>query len=147
MLSTIVFEFASDDLALPENFSEDSAREWLMKVAKTESRNISNLLYIFCTDAFLLEINQRYLNHDTLTDIITFPYKSNPIEAEIYISLDRVFENANIFSMGHKHQELARVLVHGLLHMCGYSDDSEEEKTKMRAKELHYLKSLFPAVL
>lgn len=117
---------------------------WLDEVAKSEKKTISNLLYIFCTDAFLLDINQRYLHHDTLTDIITFPYESNPIEAEIYISLERVFENAETFSQGEKHHELARVLVHGLLHMCGYTDHSEEEKEKMRAKESHYLCSIFP---
>jgi rRNA maturation RNase YbeY len=143
--STIVFEFASDDISLPEGFSEDIVMDWLEKVARAESKHISTLLYIFCTDAFLLKINQQYLNHNTLTDIITFPYGNNPIEAEIYVSLERVFENAIRYSKGHKHQELARVLVHGLLHMCGYSDHSEEEKKTMRAKESQYLESIFPA--
>ncbi|MBK8502324.1 MAG: rRNA maturation RNase YbeY [Saprospiraceae bacterium] len=119
--------------------------DWLAEVAKSEKKHISNLLYIFCTDSFLLDINQRYLNHDTLTDIITFPYNNNPIESEIYVSLERVFENADTFSQGHKLYELARVLVHGLLHMCGYSDNSEEGKRTMRAKESHYLVTIFPA--
>ena len=143
-MSTIIFEFAEEGLCLPSGFSVDSVTSWLHEVARSEAKQISNLLYVFCTDAHLLEINQQYLNHDTLTDIITFPYNIDPIEAEIYVSLERVFENAETFSKGHKDLELARVMVHGLLHLCGYTDFSKAEKSNMRDKESHYLGNLFP---
>ena len=95
--------------------------------------------YVFCSDEFLLEINKQFLDHDTLTDIVTFDYTEGKIlNGEIYISTDRVADNAKDFNVDFD-IELRRVIIHGLLHMCGYGDKTEDEKELMRAKEDEYL--------
>ena len=139
MKAEIHFEIISDNLILPKDFSRTKHAKWLKDVAIREQKELKLLSYAFCDDAFLLDLNQEYLKHDTLTDIITFPYNTNPIEAEIYISFDRVKENAIAYSQGNTLQELQRVLVHGLLHMCGYDDHDHQRKQEMRAKEAFYL--------
>lgn len=139
MPAEIVFDLVDSTLSLPEGFSSDKVVSWLMLVAQREKKKIKYIQYVFCDDQYLYDINQEYLNHDTLTDIITFPYRSDPIEAEIYISLDRVKENAITFSNGDLMEELNRVILHGLLHMCGHEDHTDEEKTEMRALESLYL--------
>ena len=101
-------------------------------------------MYIFCPDDHLLEINQRYLDHTDYTDIITFPYNYEPIEAEIYISLGRVHENAANFGVTPK-EELLRVIVHGLLHMCGYDDQKDTDKAQMRKLEDKFIKKAIDA--
>lgn len=92
--------------------------------------------YIFCTDAYLLELNQQFLDHDTFTDIITFDLSDNEqeLKSEIYISVERVVENAQKFGVTTEH-ELLRVIFHGMLHLCGYKDKTEEEEALMRTKE------------
>ena len=102
-----------------------------------------SISYIFCTDEFLLKLNQQYLNHDTLTDILTFTLSNTPrpLVAEIYISIERVRENAQNLSIPFL-QELYRVMIHGILHLCGYSDHSDSEKIIMRQKEDSYLMKL-----
>lgn len=108
---------------------------WLNAVATSEDKTIGNLSYVFCSDDFLLEINQSYLNHDTYTDIITFDYNEDGLlNGEIYISTDRVVENALRFRESET-DELHRVMVHGLLHLCGYPDKTDEEKDIMRKLE------------
>lgn len=107
---------------------------WLKNIASTNNRAISSLEYVFCSDAFLLDINKKYLAHDTLTDIITFPLNDNPLEATIFISIERVEENAHIYSISPE-EELHRVMAHGLLHLVGYKDKSDEEKSEMRFQE------------
>lgn len=139
MPAEIVFDLLDPTLSLPEGFSPERAVSWLMRVADREKKKIKYIQYVFCDDQYLYDINQEYLKHDTLTDIITFPYHSDPIEAEIYISLDRVKENAITFSNGDLVAELNRVIVHGLLHMCGYDDHTNEDKAEMRALESFYL--------
>jgi probable rRNA maturation factor len=111
-------------------------RQWLHQIARKEAYQIYQLNYIFCNDAYLLEMNNGYLKHDTLTDIITFNLsdKSKSIEGEIYISLERVAENARIFSQS-KSMELKRVMAHGLLHLMGYKDKSKMDILTMRKKE------------
>ena len=96
--------------------------------------------YIFCRDNFLLKLNQQFLHHDTYTDIITFTLsgKSTPIIAEIYISVERVLENSAFMKVDYQ-EELNRVMIHGVLHLCGFSDHSLEEKKIMRQKEDFYL--------
>lgn len=141
MKQSIVFDFLEEQ-ALPFDLEEAKIIIWLKSVALAEEKIISKLQYHFCSDYQLLDLNLQYLQHDTLTDIITFPYDTDPIEAEIYISLDRVTENAKTYSNGDYFLELNRVLVHGLLHMCGYSDHSLEEQEIMRYKESHYLEKL-----
>lgn len=113
---------------------------WLNVVAASEEKTIGNLSYVFCSDEFLLEINQSYLNHDTYTDIITFDYNENGLlNGEIYISTDRVVENALRFRESET-DELHRVMVHGLLHLCGYPDKTDEEKDVMRKLENEKIK-------
>ena len=112
---------------------------WLENVAKDESKNISFLTYIFCSDEFLLDINIQHLGHDQYTDIITFPYKEgDDIESDLYISIERVKENAYDYEVTFD-EELKRVMVHGLLHLLGYSDKSEEDVRIMREKEDYYI--------
>ena len=114
---------------------EEKLSEWLFRLCGKEDRNLIELSYIFCSDEYLLKINKEYLNHDYYTDIITFPYKQGKeIESDIFISIDRVEENARQFDVTFE-QELLRVMSHGLLHLMGYGDKTVEEKKEMRKKE------------
>ena len=109
--------------------------KWLYLIAVSETKTIGEVSYVFCSDAFLLQINLDYLGHDTFTDIITFDYcEEGLINGEIYISTDRVKENASSFGVSLAN-ELHRVMAHGLLHLCGYGDKSEAEAQLMRDKE------------
>ncbi|MGJ8683018.1 MAG: rRNA maturation RNase YbeY [Nonlabens sp.] len=109
--------------------------KWLEEVALSEAKSIGEISYVFCDDDFLHKINLEYLNHDTLTDIITFDYCDEDfLNGEIYISVDRVRENAGAFSVDFN-TELHRVISHGLLHLCGYPDKTDEESKLMRSKE------------
>jgi probable rRNA maturation factor len=112
-------------------------RSWLQRVAKKESKSISALNYVFCSDEYLLSMNKEHLQHDTYTDIITFGYsaKNSPeITGDIFISIDRVKENAKTYSTNFQN-ELRRVMSHGLLHLCGYKDKNKADKEIMRTKE------------
>ncbi len=117
---------------------------WIEQVIRKEGFLAGNILYHFCDDDFLLRINNAYLQHDYLTDIITFPLSEQPeiISAEIFISIDRVKDNAKKLGTDFV-QEFSRVLVHGVLHLMGYDDHTEAERREMRAKEDYYL-SLLP---
>lgn len=116
---------------------------WIKQTIQEEHRQTGDLFYHFCSDDFLLKINRDYLQHDFLTDIITFPLSTQPqiISGEIFISIDRIRENASNLQTGFKH-EFARVLIHGVLHLMGYDDHTDEEKLQMRAKEDYYLSLL-----
>lgn len=105
-----------------------------------EQQQLNHINYVFCSDAFLLKMNRDFLQHDYYTDIITFGLteKGQPIEAEIYISIDRVKDNAKGLGIGYQ-QEMLRVIFHGVLHLCGYKDKKKSEITVIRAKEDHYL--------
>jgi rRNA maturation RNase YbeY len=108
---------------------------WLSRVIQSESKSEGDINYIFCDDDFLLGINQQYLNHDTLTDIISFDYSvGNELRGDVFVSIQRVRENAAEFEVTFE-EELKRVMVHGLLHYCGYKDKSENDKIEMRLKE------------
>lgn len=111
-------------------------KTWIIKSAKTYSYTIKHLNYIFCSDAYLLEINRLYLQHNTFTDIITFNLseKSEEIQADIFISIERVTENAKVFRTSFS-EELLRVIIHGVLHLVGYKDKSLDEKTEMSERE------------
>jgi rRNA maturation RNase YbeY len=115
-------------------------KAWLNEVAKQEAKKILELTYVFCSDEYLLQINQEYLNHDTLTDIVTFDNSEDPkkIEGDIFISIERVRENGN--KLGTSETELERVMVHGLLHLLGYKDKKKEDKALMTEKENFYIK-------
>jgi probable rRNA maturation factor len=105
-----------------------------------EGRAFESLDYIFCSDEYLLEINHAYLKHDDLTDIITFDLSDSPdvIKGEIYISVERVLDNSLVFNSSFR-DELARVVFHGALHLCGYKDKDKKDQVKMREKENYYL--------
>lgn len=117
-------------------------KAWLKDAAKAEGFTIGELNYIFCSDAYLLDINQKYLGHDTLTDIVTFDNSEDPkmIEGDIFISVERVRENAIKFDT--EDSELKRVMVHGLLHLAGYKDKDKAQKELMRNKENEHLKNI-----
>jgi probable rRNA maturation factor len=117
-----------------------NTKSWLKQVIKTENQNLGELNYIFCSDTFLADINLQYLNHTTLTDILTFDTSDDVhrIEGEIYISVERVQENAIKFQVSFE-RELYRVMVHGVLHLLGYTDKTSHQKKIMRKKEDAYL--------
>jgi rRNA maturation RNase YbeY len=117
-----------------------STRSWLNEVAASENTSVRGLNYIFCSDAYLLKINAEYLGHDTLTDIITFDNSEagDAIEGDIYISVERIHDNAKKFKATFN-KELHRVMVHGLLHLLGYRDKTSAQKRIMRKKESTYL--------
>ncbi|MCB0661803.1 MAG: rRNA maturation RNase YbeY [Saprospiraceae bacterium] len=118
---------------------ENLVREWIMKIINEEGQHLVALTFVFCSDAYLHNINIEYLDHDTLTDIITFPYQEPPnIEGDIFISIDRIKDNANSFETTFEN-ELRRVIIHGVYHLSGYGDKSEEEAKIMRQKENHAL--------
>ena len=123
-------------------FELDEATELSVKLERliiNEGFNLGEINYIFCDDNYLLEVNKEYLNHDYYTDIISFDYSENKmISGDIFISIDRVFENSKSFEKTFDH-ELRRVMFHGLLHFCGYKDKTDSEKEKMRKKEDFYL--------
>jgi probable rRNA maturation factor len=113
---------------------------WLSKVISSEIKNEGEINYIFCDDEYLLEINQQYLDHDTLTDIISFDYSvGNELHGDIFISIERVRENAEDFKVSFE-EELMRVMVHGILHYCGYKDKSDKDEVIMRQKEEEKMK-------
>jgi probable rRNA maturation factor len=116
--------------------NQNNITSWLSQIIMTEGFELEELNYIFCSDEYLHQMNLTYLNHDTLTDIITFDNSETGqiIEGDIFISIDRVKENSKEFNVLFE-TELHRVLVHGLLHLFGYKDKSEGEKTLMREKE------------
>ena len=115
--------------------NEANLAEWLSEVILSENKSEGEINYIFCDDDYLLEINQQYLNHDSLTDIISFDYSvGNELHGDVFISVERVRENATDFNVSFE-EELKRVLVHGILHYCGYKDKSEEDEKTMRLKE------------
>ena len=114
---------------------QNKIRGWIRSVIQSEGRGFSSLVYVFCTDSYLLSLNKGYLKHKTLTDIITFDYSDEQnVDGEIYISIDRVKENAVKFKKPFE-DELHRVMIHGVLHILGYSDKSRAQKLIMRKKE------------
>ncbi|MCE2613599.1 rRNA maturation RNase YbeY [Flavobacteriaceae bacterium D16] len=119
---------------------EHRVKTWLEKVVNQEGSIIDQLVYVFCKDEKLLELNKKFLNHDTYTDILTFPYGTSAgIHADICISIPRVKENAKKYGVDEQ-EELRRVMVHGVLHLLGYNDHSKEDKQAMRQLEEDKLK-------
>ena len=118
-----------------ETLEETIYTNWISSVIISENKSEGEINYIFCDDDYLVEINQQYLNHDTLTDIISFDYSlGNEIHGDIYISIERVRENAEEFKVSFD-EELKRVMIHGILHYCGYKDKSDSDELLMRSKE------------
>ena len=114
-------------------------KAWLKAVASEENRRLGDISVIFCSDAYLLDMNKKYLGHDYFTDIITFDYSEGELlSGDLFISVDTVRSNAAFYSTEFD-DELDRVIVHGLLHLIGYDDHSEEEFAAMKEKENYYL--------
>ena len=122
--------------------TEVAVTKCIKALAKQELREIGDIIFVFCDDNYLHKINLEFLDHDTYTDIITFDYSvGNEIISEIYVSVDRVAENAKKYSQTFEN-EIHRVIIHGVLHLCGYKDKLAEDKQIMRDKENHYLSLL-----
>ncbi|SKC00095.1 rRNA maturation RNase YbeY [Soonwooa buanensis] len=122
-----------------ENTIQPNYTNWLENLILTEGKKLGDINYILCDDEYLLKINQDFLQHDYYTDIITFDkVKGKTINADIFVSLQRVIDNAGQIGKSND-EELRRVLAHGLLHLVGYKDKSEAEQTEMRSKEDFYL--------
>ncbi|WP_053406394.1 rRNA maturation RNase YbeY [Persicobacter sp. CCB-QB2] len=113
-----------------------SSRAWINQVIENEGFELEEINFIFCSDEYLYKINVEYLNHDTYTDIITFDNSETPgfIESDIFVSVERIKDNALSLNVPFE-QELKRVIIHGVLHLLGYKDKTEEEAATMRAKE------------
>jgi rRNA maturation RNase YbeY len=115
--------------------NEEVIAAWMSEVIESEKKKEGEINYIFCDDEYLHKINLEYLNHDNLTDIISFDYTmGNEISGDIFISVERVQDNSNDFKVPFE-TELKRVMVHGVLHYCGYKDKGEENELVMRSKE------------
>jgi rRNA maturation RNase YbeY len=119
-------------------------KHFIEQLCKKENKAIDEVSFVFCSDEYLLELNQQFLQHDTLTDIISFDYtpKNGPINGEIYISVERVRDNAQNLGTS-LIEELHRVIFHGVLHLCGYKDKLKDDKQIMRGKEDFYLREYF----
>lgn len=118
---------------------EENLKIWIEKIIISEEKKLGEINYIFCDDEYLLKINQDFLQHDYYTDIITFDsVKGKTISGEIFVSLQRIKDNASLISKNYD-KEKKRVIAHGILHLCGYKDKTEEQQKEMRAKEDFYL--------
>ncbi len=139
--SNVQFHFKHSSLSLKDR---RRVKLFLLDIFKKEKTRLASLTYIFCSDEDILEINQQFLHHNYYTDIISFNLanKNAAVEGEIYISLDRVKDNAKQLRQ-YSYIELHRVIFHGVLHLCGYKDKSPKELAEMRSKEDYYLHSYF----
>jgi probable rRNA maturation factor len=109
--------------------------KWLSRVILSENKKEGDINFVFCDDDYLIGLNQQYLSHDTLTDIISFDYSvGNELHGDVFISIERVRDNAKDFNVSFE-EEIKRVMVHGVLHYCGYKDKTDKDKEKMRLKE------------
>tara|TARA_Y100000991_G_C21954041_1_gene341203 strand:+ start:187 stop:615 length:429 start_codon:yes stop_codon:yes gene_type:complete len=132
--------FHSENVSLSTD--EELVGKWINKSVNSLGFTVGELSFIFCSDEYLKKINFKYLNHDFFTDVITFDYsKEKLLFGDIYISTDRVKENAKIYS-SYFNEELFRVIIHGVLHLCGFNDKTEEEKNLIRSKENEFLSSI-----
>ena len=122
--------------------SEENISKWIIDTISSEEYRIEEINYVFCNDEYLHKLNVEFLSHDTLTDIISFDYSVGKIiQGDIFISIERVKENAKEFKVSFL-EELQRVIIHGVLHYCGYKDKTKAEVKVMREKENHYLARL-----
>jgi rRNA maturation RNase YbeY len=123
------------DFEMPE---DDKISNWVQKTILTEGKAFRSVSYIFCSDEYLHKINMEYLSHDDYTDVITFPYAENPVEGDVFISIERIRENADNQKVAFE-KELHRVMIHGALHLCGHTDKTPELRAAMTEKENFYL--------
>jgi probable rRNA maturation factor len=124
--------YSENDFSLS---NESEIRSWVLSSISSEEFEVGEITFVFCSDEFLYELNKEFLDHDTYTDIISFDYSmGQELHGEIYISTERVADNAEEFGVNFD-DELHRVIIHGILHLCGYKDKSELDKKRMREKE------------
>jgi len=137
-MATVFFRSADRRLQISD---KSLVKDFITRIFKKEKHTLSSITYVFCSDAFLLQMNRDFLQHDYYTDIITFSLseKGVPVEAEVYISIDRVKDNAKALGLTYK-EEVLRVIFHGALHLCGYKDKKKSEILIMRGKEDQYLR-------
>lgn len=132
----IDFNFEDIEFDLPD---KKRLVRWITSVVKDEGRTLGNVSYIFCSDEYLWSMNKEYLNHDYYTDIITFDYvKDNVISGDLFVSYDRIKDNAEKFNVL-RETELLRVMIHGVLHLVGYDDITDELEKEIHQREDHYL--------
>ena len=145
MATSATIRFFADDVRVTLS-NRTALKKFIIELFRREKQPLLTLNYIFCSDEKLLQVNRNYLQHDYYTDIITFGLsaKREPVEGEIYISIDRVKDNAGMQHTTTK-EELHRVIFHGALHLCGFKDKSKAQAAIMRAKEDEYLKRYFKA--
>ncbi len=136
--------FFGDDVKVPA-FKKLVLKKFIKSIFEREGHRLENLNYIFCSDEKLLEINKTFLNHDYYTDVITFQTTDGMIHGDIFISTERVADNATQLKVPFL-QELLRVMAHGALHLAGYRDKTPEDEAQMRAKEDQYLAEILPAL-
>ena len=137
-------QFFSEDISYSLS-DERKTCHWILSAISKEGYSLESINYVFCNDKYLHQINVEYLNHDTLTDIITFSYSEqddSPILGDIYISIERVQENAKLYGNQNFEHELNRVIIHGVLHLCGYQDKTNDQQKEMTEKENYYLRIL-----
>lgn len=122
--------FQSEDIKFP-SIKKRTTSNWIKQVAESHNKKIGDISYIFCSDAKIIEVNNQYLQHDYYTDIITFDYSENDtISGDIFISIDTVKSNSEQFNTDY-HNELHRVIIHGILHLCGINDKTDNEQKEM----------------
>lgn len=136
--TSIQFHSLLDDFKLK---NKTVLKKTLMELAQKEGARLGTVNYIFCSDDYVLELNKTYLDHDFYTDILSFPMNMEPVEGDIYISVERVKENASSFNTDFI-TELYRVIAHGLLHFLGYDDHTEENIRLMREKENEFIREM-----
>ena len=131
---TLMITYQTEDIAMPQ-IKKRETTEWVKQVAASYGKKVGEIAYIFCSDEKILEVNRQYLEHDYYTDIITFDYTDgNRISGDLFISLDTVRTNAEQFDQPYE-RELHRVIIHGILHLCGINDKGPGEREIMEAEE------------
>jgi rRNA maturation RNase YbeY len=134
-LIDMAINFLTDNVTFPKNLKRRETSNWIKQVAGKHNKKVTEISYIFCDDEKIININRQYLEHDFYTDIITFDYsEEDNISGDIFISLDTVLSNSQKYNTQYD-EELHRVIIHGVLHLCGIDDKSEEEEEIMREEE------------
>jgi rRNA maturation RNase YbeY len=137
-----MISFCAEDQKFPKTLRRTQCKALIQNIIASETKKpLDYINFIACSDEFLLTINTEYLQHDYYTDIITFDYSETAIASDIYISIDRIKENAKEHNVSSLH-ELQRIIIHGVLHLCGYEDATTEQRAEMTAKENQYLQVL-----
>jgi probable rRNA maturation factor len=136
-----VFIYSADKLVNLTN--RRAVKQAIAFLFQNENCDLERINYIFCSDKYLLRINKEFLNHSTLTDVITFSLAATkkPLHGEVYLSVERIMENAKSFKVAYQN-ELLRVMIHGALHLCGYGDKTSAARTQMKGREDYYLKEI-----